>query len=551
MKTENRGRAYEGFEILTSKSLMTIKMLFYAAGVVFTVHGFAVFVWNIHQNILNLRYLGSYVLNGALSFSLDFGKAMHFLTPLFSRNLELMQKSLWVWLLFPMLILGFRRFAQKQFMPEFIRGARLLSEHEAVRFFEARGDECDIPLGRVAKMPKSAEPKHGFYIGRTGAGKTVLKSAMLSRLRERGDRHVIIYDPKGDYTARFYNPETDFIFNPLLTRCLQWNIFDELTVDTDFKTVATGIVPDPVGKSEPFFDFAARDIMEGCLRVCFHENRRTNADLARFCGFDPEIQKKAFENTPGCEMAAKHLVAPKERTAASILSTLAVYTTSIRYLGAIGSDFSAKNWVDKGGWIFIPSNPRYNETLKPLLSLFIDVLGRHIISLNDDYNRRVFVFLDEFGTLQKIPMVPTLMTFGRSKGVSVHIGIQDFGQIDRIYGRETRNTIYNSAGTSAVFAISDPDTAEYLSKKIGDMENVEKEHSLSMGIEDNKDGESITARKKQKPAVLPSEILSLNDLEFFLKLPNAFPCRTGVEYRNYPECHDWLHIRPELMLLKE
>jgi len=36
---------------------------------------------------------------------------------------------------------------------------------------------------------------------------------VLERLKERGERGIV-YDFKGDYVSRFYNPDTDILFNP-------------------------------------------------------------------------------------------------------------------------------------------------------------------------------------------------------------------------------------------------------------------------------------------------------------------------------------------------
>jgi type IV secretory pathway TraG/TraD family ATPase VirD4 len=45
------------------------------------------------------------------------------------------------------------------------------------------------------------------------------------------------------------------------------------------------------------------------------------------------------------------------------------------------------------------------DTLKPILSLFIDLIGRRLLSMKDDYHRRIFFFLDELGTLQKLSSI--------------------------------------------------------------------------------------------------------------------------------------------------
>lgn len=64
------------------------------------------------------------------------------------------------------------------------------------------------------QIPRSAEIKHFFVVGRPGVGKTVAMSQVIARVKERGAKGVV-YDFKGDYLSRFFDPERDILFNPL------------------------------------------------------------------------------------------------------------------------------------------------------------------------------------------------------------------------------------------------------------------------------------------------------------------------------------------------
>jgi type IV secretory pathway TraG/TraD family ATPase VirD4 len=46
------------------------------------------------------------------------------------------------------------------------------------------------------------------------------------------------------------------------------------------------------------------------------------------------------------------------------------------------------------------------------------------------------------------------------------------GQIDKLYTQDLRKAIVNACGNSLLFAVSDPDTAKYLSEKIGETQSV-------------------------------------------------------------------------------
>jgi type IV secretory pathway TraG/TraD family ATPase VirD4 len=81
-----------------------------------------------------------------------------------------------------------------------------------------------------------------------------------------------------------------------------------------------------------------------------------------------------------------------------------------------------------------------------------------------------------------------LLTRGRSKGAAVFLGVQDDGQIQRIYSKELLRTIENSCGNCVTFAITG-ETANREARHIGETEIVlhrDSEHeqmfSVSVGI---------------------------------------------------------------------
>ena len=69
------------------------------------------------------------------------------------------------------------------------------------------------------------------------------------------------------------------------------------------------------------------------------------------------------------------------------------------------------DWVEKGkGNIFINNNASVQDSLKPILSLFIDLMARKILSMPDYTMQKTVFLLDEFTTLQKLPSLINLLT---------------------------------------------------------------------------------------------------------------------------------------------
>jgi hypothetical protein len=111
----------------------------------------------------------------------------------------------------------------------------------------------------------------------------------------------------------------------------------------------------------------------------------------------------------------------------------------------------------------------------------------------------------------------SLLTLSRSKGGSIWVGVQDVGQIDKLYAQDLRKAIVNACGNSLLFAVSDPDRAKYLSEKIGE-------------------------------TLLPSELMALPDLTAYLRVGALPLTRTRFTFRPYPANQAPFSVRPDLRL---
>ena len=435
---------------------------------------------------------------------------------------------------------------------EFKRGAELKTPEEINLKIRQSGEKTSIHIGPV-EMPISAEVMHSFVIGGPGSGKTTFFNQMLEILEIRGEKRVIIYDFKGDYVSKFYNPETDILFNPLDCRSVRWTVTNEISAITDIDAIGASLIP-PAMQSDPFWNDGARDVFSGLNHYLLQNNMKTNADIWSAVSA-PAIQIRDWlQNTKGGERGLRYVEDASSKQAMSILSVMMQFTKSFEYLAGIDGDFCISDWIsqepEKRQWIFITNYSEVEATLKPVLSLFIDLLGRKLLSLPDDINRRIFFILDEFGTLQRLSTITRLKTLARSKGGVVFDAVQDIGQLDRIYGEPTRQTIINASSTSLIFRVSDPVAAEYLSKKLGDTEIEEKRKSNTYGPEDSRDSVQVQKQLKDRRLVMASEIMNLKDLEAYLKLPNYPVTKIKLNWQGYPNLNDPFIMRDDMKLKK-
>ncbi len=447
-------------------------------------------------------------------------------------------QSCYAWLLLPVSYFAFWWRSRRTFNDKHLRGTIIISDKAFGRKIKKKSP--NILLNQKISIPFACENRHFLIIGKPGSGKTQLNCRGIEKVIERNEK-AIIYDFKGDYVAKFFNPATDILFNPVDTRTVKWSLFNEIDSEIDIEAIVASLIP-PAKRTDDFWDNAARDVLYAIFIYCLINNKKTNEDLYQMSILPRKILIEKFKEFTGMERGVAPL--EEEKTGNSVISTLSQYIKVFAYIRHTDGDFSISKWTAKtltannSGRIFISNYMKLSTILRPILSLFIDIFACNVLMLPEDLNRRIFFFLDEFGTLQKLQNITNLLKLSRSFGCSLWLGIQDNGQLESIYGQDLCQTIINSCGNTFIFALDDHRTAKAMSDKISDREVRRANENFSYGVHDFKDGHSLSQQEKIEKAVLPSEIMTLGDLEFYLKLA-TFPeyCKTKLTYRQYLATH--------------
>ncbi|MFZ6007208.1 MAG: type IV secretion system DNA-binding domain-containing protein [Nitrospirota bacterium] len=544
-----KDQSYKGFETWWNAVRMHMKMSLYIGVAILVAQVVITLILSYFKYGEAWGIVFQYVFYNLRSFSMpDIDKLGGAIGSLLRSSLLMFLMSFSLWFLYPAIHRKFKHRAKEQSKDRHLRGAELLTAKELNKQIKEDGEKVHIHIGDV-HMPVSAEPKHLFCVGRPGTGKTVAMRGIIEDIRERNNK-AVIYDFKGDYLCKFFDPDRDIIFNPLDTRCTGWNLFNEIETFMDIDSIATSLIPPAVANTDPFWNDAARDVYAGLLHYLYQNNLKTNANIWNAVTARAADINVWLEHTMGGERGFRYIEDASSKQAMCVLAVLMQYTKSFEYFQKTAGEFSIKKWLydDKGGFIFITSYADIEATLRPILSLFVDLLGRKLLSMPDDYNRRIFFIIDEFGTLQRLSTIVKLLTLGRSKGGCVFKGIQDIGQIDQIYTHALRQAIVNACGSNLILSVADPETAKFLSDKIGEREYIETEETHSMGVQDNRDGISLIRRKKTDKLILPSEIQNLKDLQGFVKFPGYHLSHVSLKYKSYQDVAPSFICRPDLNL---
>jgi hypothetical protein len=349
---------------------------------------------------------------------------------------------------------------------------------------------------------------------------------------KRGDR-LIVLDPNGDMLSKFYRPG-DKILNPYDDRSVGWSLFNEVRSSFDFKRLALSIVPRGQTKEAEEWASYARLLLREVWRKLDALGKRQVRELFYWTTLaDPKDLKEFLTGTD-----AESLFVGADKALASARFVLSAHLPE--HLNMPSGDFSLREWLEDptAGNLYIPWREDQAESLKPLISAWVDVLCSSVLSLPIDKSRRLWLFIDELASMEKLASLEAALTKGRKHGLRVVAGLQAVSQLIDIYGEQTATTLRSCFRNLLVFAcsITDPKTAEDMSKSLGTHEVERDKVGRSNSSRSNTKSES--EEHKEERVVLPSQLTHLKDLEGYLALAEDLPiAKFKVEVQNFRETH--------------
>jgi type IV conjugative transfer system coupling protein TraD len=435
---------------------------------------------------------------------------------------------------FMLIVLFWIEYGKRKLTDQQLRGATLVDGQTLTRDLEARNDCSPYRLAGVP-IRKKAENLHTLIAGAQGVGKSQQFFSLMTQVRARKKR-AIVYDPSGEFTAAFFREGKDVLLNPLDKRSPNWNPWREIGNEIHFDNMAEGLIPIPPKVSDPFFAIAGRNVFKDSLRALGRQGRKTNADLYRAIA---KSNLEALHAILAGEAAATYVDPVTERTGMSLKMTVQNQLDCFRFLHDEGEPFSIRKWIqneDEDSWLFITVTEEQKVALLPLISLWVDIAIRAVLGLKPIHRERLWFFLDELPTLQKLEILKLALTNTRKYGACFALGVQDFSQLYEIYGEHLARTIISGCQTKLLLRVTDGEAAKALANAIGQAELDEKEETLSIGIDDQRDGMSVFARRNLRDLVLSSEILRLPDMAGYLVTPGDYSiAKVSYDYVEYPQ----------------
>lgn len=368
--------------------------------------------------------------------------------------------------------------------------------------------------GKEIRIERRHEAQHMQIIGDPGSGKTQAIMQILDQA-EAQDEVALVYDPHLEFATRYYRPDRgDLIANPLDERCFSWCPTDELDLSDSATAEATALAqaeslyPGRPTDKDWFFIHTSRLIYKHLL---VHHQPESARELGTWMQHpDPQIDMRVL----GTELEQMLAVNAAPQRAA-VTSTLAQVAFALRQIPdeECGRQiWTVRDWCEKRqGWIFFTNTQDTRTALRPLQSLWIDMLIRRILSQGPRPDLTpVRLILDELPTLQMLPQLQAAMTESRKAGLSIVIGFQGRSQIKALYGEESE-TIFSAPFTKLLLRTSEPEAADWSSKIVGDIEIERPKETRPAHAFGKHHHHSFTSEIKTERLVLASQFSGLPD----------------------------------------
>lgn len=332
--------------------------------------------------------------------------------------------------------------------------------------------------------------KHMLFIGGIGMGKTNGIFYVVKSIRNNMTNNdvMVIFDTKGDYIDEFSLANDIVISNDKQSRngsnIDYWNIFEEIpgknNKDKDklydnVYEISKELFDEKISKAkDPFFINAAMQIFAGLLFNFINETNDIKALNNKFLSdfFTQECNVKQICDWLACSKKTENLINyiyGDNEQSQGVISELVSYMNEI-FIGNFrkAGGISIRQAVHSRGnkVIFVKYDIASAKSIVPIYRFLIDMaLKQSLIQSSQKGN--VYFIIDEFRLLPKLNYLDNGINFGRSLGVKILIGMQNFNQVKTNYNEYEALSLLAGLSTIVAFGVNDDATRKVIRESFG------------------------------------------------------------------------------------
>ena len=393
---------------------------------------------------------------------------------------------------------------------------------------------------------------HTLVVGVTGSGKTsAVVDPLVYSLAKAGES-MVFTDPKGEIyrnhttylkhkgynivVLNFRNPQNGNAWNPLM---VPYKLYKEGNRDKALELiddVANNVVKNDGPQQDPFWQDSAADYLAANILGLIEDAKEEEINLKsvnimttvgedKFGGnstYIKEYFKLKGEQSSTYLLASNTINAPQD-TKGSILST---FRLKIRNFGSRDnltemlsySDFDIADIGKKKTAVFIIVQDE-KKTYHALATIFIKQAYEVLIDVAQNSPGshlpfRTNFILDEFANMPALKDITTMVTAARSRHIRFTFIIQNYAQLDQVYGKEEAQTIRSNCANLMYLLTTELAALEEISKLCGEVKSKKDDKTASVPL--------ITVADLQKLHLNEVIIIRNRQNPFRTKLKQAF-----------------------------
>lgn len=407
---------------------------------------------------------------------------------------------------------------------------------------------------------------HTLVIGATGSGKTQTVIFPMVQLLAKHGESMIITDPKGEIyetesnmlrekgyqilILNFRDPQRGSSWNPL---ALPYEMYKNGNQDKAIELLddlaANILYDEKSSNADPFWEKTSADYFSGIALGMFEDAKpdeininsislMTTVGEEKFGGstYVKEYFSAKDPSSAAAINASSTILAPNETKG----SILAVFKQKIKLFASrenlsemlSHSDVDLASIGKQKTALFIVIQDE-KKTYHSLVTILLKQCYETLISVAQENGGKLPVrtnfLLDEFANMPPLKDITTMITAARSRLIRFTMIIQNFAQLDEVYGKENAETLKGNCGNIIYLITSELKALEEISKMCGEKKSKKDDKTASTPL--------VTVSDLQRMKQFEVIIIRLRMQPFRTKFTPNFQMNWGKTYpkADYPE----------------